>query len=109
MTGMALHVRSKGFCIFPLVCLAQHPLYSLHYHGEQLQPSHLTDIARHHGAVHSLQVCLYLESCQLFIRDLLEGLIQQVHPLLLHVTAQTLTKVVQRTQIKISCAKLIVP
>jgi hypothetical protein len=50
---------------------------------------------------------LELKGLDLRIRHLLEGLVQQIDPRLLHVLAEPLPKVVQRAQLEVRFAQLV--
>ena len=79
-----------------------------HFH-QQAQPGGLADIAGNLGAIHPEFACLQLVGLHLFVRDLLEGFLDQVLPTLFLVFHHPLAEVVDRAHIKITLPQLMVP
>ena len=76
-----------------------------HFH-QQLQPPNLTDVTGNLDAIHPLFAGFQSKGRDLFIRQMLEGLVKQVLSILLHVAAQPFAEIVQRAQIKTAFTQL---
>ena len=103
-----LEIGFKCLCILGLVAFAQHAMCSLQNFHHQLQSAHFADVTGYLSAIHALLSRLQIESRYLPVGHLCKGLNQQLDPMLLHVSAQPLAKVVQRAYVKVPFPQVVV-
>jgi len=76
---------------------------------QQLQTGHIPNVAGNLGTIHPQLARLQFVGLNLLISDLLEGLLDQILPRLLHVLRDPTPKVVYTAHIKVTIPQLVNP